>query len=152
MSQHNFPKQKTGASTSPGKKTKTWYKFKEIKTFGDPIRTKNNKNFRIYFENADGLPTMEKSKYQWKYKKIKNLLKTMECDVTGLAETKVNWNLISSKYRIDQQMKGSEEYNILTSHNKNEQFMSYQQGGTALITKSWMNSFIVENKNNHTGL
>ena len=34
----------------------------------------------------------------------------MECDVTGLAETKVNWNLISPKFRIDKQMKGSEGY------------------------------------------
>ena len=88
-SQRNLPKQKTGANIGPRSKIKTWYKLKDIETFGDPLVSKNSDSFRILFENADGLPSIEKSRYHWKYKRLKRIIHSLDCDVTGLVETKL---------------------------------------------------------------
>ena len=75
-------------------------KLKEIKTFSDPIQTKNQDNVRFFFDNVNGLPTNTNQQSSFKYRRLRHLLNKLDIDVFSLVETQINLDLSSPSVNI----------------------------------------------------
>jgi len=100
--------------------------------YGMTHTTKASNVTRLWFTNPCGLgvdPLHPKSDSSFSFLKQKS-----KCDVFGLAETNVHWNLLYNHASLYARVKRRwKSFKISTSHNRHEKIGKTQRGGTCMV-------------------
>ena len=102
--------------------------------YGDILRKKKEKeNFRVVFQNINGLGTSEESD---KRDILRQFINEYKVDCLALAEVNINWKLIGKKQTLHAYARESfSQSKVVVSHNIWGQTKKpHQQGGVAIMT------------------
>lgn len=118
------------AQSSCAKSSAVSKKFKDIKAYGNKLTMKKEDNFRLIFENVDGLPPdMGYCSSSWKYKRLQHMIARFQIDAISLVETQINPALLPCTCSIRNKLFKHKESVTILSHNKQEHIGMRQQGG-----------------------
>ena len=103
------------------------------RTWGDPLRIKNNDNIRIMFQNINGFGY--KKDDEAKTKGFFDLIKSSDSDIFAMAETNTDWRRVQKSKTIWEQTKGwFKNTTVVASTNQHDRPSTpYQPGGTAIL-------------------
>jgi hypothetical protein len=108
---------------------------------GDDIHNKNQQDLRIMFQNVNNLRPQSLDKWKASLERIKYL----QCDMTGLCETGVNWTNISLKNSFEKCMRKQFRNSNLETSSATVQLYDRKNlpGGTAILSAGkWSNRII----------